>query len=217
MHPVRLLIADDNELARAGARSALQAAPEVAVVGEAADGPTALRSLERAQANMLLVDLHLPGLDAVGLLRRLAPTQRPRTIVICGRADAASMVECIGVGARGFLNLASAAQELVPAVRAVFAGLQWLRPPLSDDAFACAAAIAESVSCDPYHSLTDREREVLVLAAEGHNNAAIGRRLHISPRTVEIHRSRALRKLGLGSQTDLVRYALRRGLLTLES
>lgn len=217
MTAVRLLIADDNELARAGAKRVIEGAPEVSVVGEASDGPSALRVLERAQATMLLIDMHLPGLDAVGVLRRLGPTQRPRAIVICGRGDAASMVECIGVGARGFLNLGSAAQELVPAVRAVAGGLQWLRPPLSDDAFACAAAIAESVGCDPYQTLTDREREVLVLAADGLNNAAIGTRLHISPRTVEIHRSRGLRKLGLGSQTDLVRYALRRGLLTLES
>lgn len=213
----RVLIADDNELARVGARKMIDEATEFVIVGEARDGTVAVRLIAKYKPQLLLIDMYLPELNAVSVLRRISSSERPKALVMCHRGEAASMVECIGAGAEGFLNLETNAHDLVSAMRAIADGGQWLHPPLCEEAFVCAAAMAAAISADPYHTLTEREREVFLLAAEGQNNALIGHGLHISPRTVEIHKSRALRKLGLVSQTDLVRYTLRRGLASLDA
>lgn len=215
MTPIRILIADDNELVRAGLRCVLRDAPELEVVAEAADGPTAVRQVELHTPDVLLLDHHLPGLDALGVLRRLAPDRRPQAILLVNAGEGPCMVEAIGAGAGGFLHLAEAATQLVSAVRAVAAGGTWLRPPLCVAGFECAASVATAAACDPYYALTPREKEVLLMVAEGQSNAGIGKRLFISPRTVELHRARAMKKLGITSVSEAVRYAIRRGLLTL--
>lgn len=217
MSPIRLLLADDNQLARAGVRTAVAGAADIVLVGEAADGPEAVRLAERLKPDVLVADLHLPGLDGVGVLRQLSTGVRPKSLLLLARGEAICMVEAIGYGAYGFLHLPEAATQFVDAVRVVAAGGHWLRPPLCEDAFGCAAQVARAVRCDPYHALTPREREVLLMAAKGDTNGVIGKRLFISPRTVELHRSRAMKKLGIGSVPELVRFAIRRGLLDMEA
>ncbi len=214
---IRVILADDNELARLGARAAVSEAPDISVVGEATDGAEALRLIEKHPSAMLLIDMHLPVIDGPGVLRRFSVEKRPKTLLLIGKGEGTCMVEALGAGASGFLCLPDAGSQLVAALRHVSEGGSWLRPPLCADAFACASIVAQATACDPYHSLTDREREVLLLAAQGDPNATIGKRLFISPRTVEIHRSRAMKKLGITSVTELVRFALRRGLITMEA
>jgi DNA-binding NarL/FixJ family response regulator len=116
-------------------------------------------------------------------------------------------------GAAGYVLKDSSAEELVKAVHEAAADRHYLSPPLSDSAIEAYVQRATAAATDPYSSLTEREREVLQLAAEGHTNAEIGKRLFISPRTVEVHRANMMQKLGLRNQTELIRYALRRGIL----
>lgn len=215
MTPIRILIADDNELVRAGLRCVLRDAPDIEVLAEAEDGLEAVRLAKLHAPDVLLLDHHLPGLDALAVLRRLGQDAPPRAILFVNAGEGPCMVEAIGAGAGGFLHLADAATQLVRAVRVVHDGGRWLRPPLCVDGFKCAASPGTAATCDPYHGLTPREKEVLRLVAEGLSNSGIGKRLFISPRTVELHRARAMKKLGISSVPEVVRYAIRWGLVGL--
>jgi DNA-binding NarL/FixJ family response regulator len=129
----------------------------------------------------------------------------------------AYVLEALRNGAAAYVLKESSAADLVQAVREVVAGRRYLSPPLSERAIEAYIQRAKETTLDPYETLTNREREVLHLAAEGHTNVEIGTRLSISPRTVETHRANMMRKLGLHTQTDLIRYALRRGILPPEN
>jgi DNA-binding NarL/FixJ family response regulator len=132
-------------------------------------------------------------------------------------ANDAYVLEALRHGAAAFVLKGSAPGELVRAVREVAAGRHYLSPPLSERAIDAYRNQAQGQVLEPYDTLTTREREVLHLAAEGRHNADIADRLGISPRTAETHRTHVMRKLGLHSQTELVRYALRRGIIAMES
>jgi DNA-binding NarL/FixJ family response regulator len=132
-------------------------------------------------------------------------------------ANDAYVLEALRHGAAAYVLKGSAPGELVRAVREVAAGRHYLSPPLSERAIEAYRSQAQGQTLEPYDTLTTREREVLHLAAEGRQNAAIAERLGISPRTAETHRTHIMRKLGLHSQTELVRYALRRGIIAMES
>jgi DNA-binding NarL/FixJ family response regulator len=126
------------------------------------------------------------------------------------------VLEALKNGASGYVLKDSSGTDLVHAVRQVMLGQRYLSPPLSERAVEAYMQKSVETSLDPYEALTDREREVLQLAAEGLSNPEIASRLSISPRTVETHRANLMRKLGLKTQTDLIRYALRRGILPME-
>ena len=145
---------------------------------------------------------------------RLSP--RTRALVLSMHANPAYVVEAIQSGAAGYVLKGSSAAELVRAIRAVASGERHLSPPLSEEMVEAYAQRAVPTGLDLYRTLTQREREVLHLAAEGQTSAQIGARLNISPRTVEVHRANLMRKLGLRGQGDLVRYALGRGILTVD-
>lgn len=217
MTPIRTLIADDNELVRAGLRCVLRDAPDIEVLAEAADGLEAVRQAELHAPDVLLLAHHLPRLDALSVLRRLGQDARPKAILLVNAGEGLCMVEAIGAGAGGFLHRAEAATQLVSAVRVVAGGGRWLLPPLCVHGFDCAAATPVADCTDPYQALTPREKEVLLLVADGQSNAGIGKKLFISPRTVELHRARAMKKLGVTSIPEIVRFAIRRGLLSLDT
>lgn len=213
---IRVILADDNELARTGARCLLAQARDIEVIGEAADGIEALRLAERSPTAVVLLDSQLPGLDPPVLLRRLVGGLRQKALLLVAGEPDAFLADAVVQGASGFLCLPQAASQLLEAVRTVDSGGKWLKPPPRSTASEGAWGEASAGGSDPYDSLTHREREVLRLAAVGDTNADIGKRLFISPRTVEIHRSRAMKKLGLGNISELVRFAVRRGLISSE-
>lgn len=127
--------------------------------------------------------------------------------------DESYVVEALKSGAAAYVLKDASSEELVTAVHEAAANRRYLSPPLSDSAVEAYVQRAGVTTDDSYQSLSEREREVLQLAAEGHTNAAIGKRLFISPRTVEIHRANMMAKLGLRNHTELIRYALKRGIL----
>jgi DNA-binding NarL/FixJ family response regulator len=212
-----ILLADDHTVVRQGLRAVLEAEPDLRVIGEAGNGLEVVRLAGRLHPDVLVLDLMMPGLNGLEVIRsvkKLVP--KTHVVVLSMHANEAYVLEALKNGASAYVLKDSSADELVKAVREAAANRHYLSPPLSDSAIEAYVESAGATAMDAYDSLTSREREVLQLAAEGHTNAEIGKRLFISPRTVEIHRANMMQKLGLRSQTNLIRYALKRGILPID-
>lgn len=212
-----IVLADDHSVVREALRTLLEAEPQFAVLGESSDGLYAVHLVERLKPNILIVDLMMPGLGGMEVTRRVVRlSPETRVIILSMHINEAHVLEALRNGARGYVRKHATAADLIRAIREVAEGHLYLSPPFSDRAIEAYQQKAAQAAVDPYESLTAREREVLHLAAEGLTNAEVADRLGISPRTAETHRAHVTRKLGLRRQLDLVRYALRRGILSLD-
>lgn len=215
---VSILLADDHHVVRQGLRSLLETHGDFHVLGEASDGLDTLQQVERLKPNVLVVDLMMPGiggLEVTRLVKRDFP--QTRVVILSMHANEAYVVEALRSGAAAYVLKGATADELIRAIHEVAAGRRYLSPPLSERAIEIYALKAnESASLDLYDTLTTRERQVLHLAAEGRSSPEIAARLSISPRTAETHRANLMRKLGLHSQTELVQYAIHRGLVQMD-
>ena len=214
---ITILLADDHHVIRQGLRTLLEAEPDFSVVGEAGDGREAVELAERLQPNVLVLDLMMPGLSGLEVARQVS--QRlpdTRIVVLSIRTSEAYVMEALRNGADGYVAKGASADELAQAVREVMAGRRYLSRDLSERALDLYAQKARETDLDVYETLTTREREVLHLAAEGCVIAEIAARLFISPRTASTHRTNMMRKLGLHNQTEVVRYALQRGIISID-
>lgn len=208
-----MVLVDDHTVVRQGLRALLEA-KGFQVIGEADEGIGAVQLVERLRPGVLVLDLMLPGLSGLEVTRQVRQrSPRTRVVILSTYADEAYVLEALRNGATGYVLKEAGIAELVQAIGEVTAGRRYLSPPLCECAIEAYVQKAHTAPWDPYETLTTREREVLHLAAEGHVAPKIARRLSISPRTVEMHRANLMHKLGLQTQTDLVRYALRRGIL----
>jgi DNA-binding NarL/FixJ family response regulator len=214
---ITILLADDHQVVRQGLRALLRAEPDFAIVGETGDGLEAVQLAERLKPDVLIVDLKMPGLGGLEVVHRVSQrSPRTRAIVLSMYASEAYVYEARRTGALGYVPKESSAAELAQAVREVAAGRRYFSPSLPQQALEAYAQRARSWGFDPYSALTQREREVLPLLAQGLTSAEVAQRLSISPRTAEAHRARVMHKLGLRSQTELALYAVRRGILPLD-
>jgi DNA-binding NarL/FixJ family response regulator len=213
---VTIVLADDHQVVRQGLKALLQAERDFSVIGEAADGLQAIEAVERLAPDVLVLDLMMPGLGGLDVARRVSRHDpKTRIVVLSMHASEAYVLEALRCGASAYVVKDASAANLVDAVREVTAGRRYLSPPLTEKAIEAYVKRTKSGRVDAYEGLTTREREVLHLAAEGLSGAAIGKRLGISLRTAETHRANAMRKLGLHSRVELVRYAVARGLISL--
>jgi two-component system response regulator NreC len=212
-----IVLADDHHVVRQSFRLLLEAEPDFHVLGEAASGLETIQLALRLRPDVLLVDLMMPELNGVEVARRIKK-QLPNTVIVIlsMHENEAYVVEALRAGVSAYVLKKSTAQELVYAIQQGLAGHLFLSPPLNEHAIQVYLEKTQGTSLDPYETLTAREREVLHLAAEGLNNAAIAARLSISPRTVEMHHGNLMRKLRLRNQADLIRFAIQRGILPLE-
>jgi DNA-binding NarL/FixJ family response regulator len=211
---VHILLVDDHPIVRQGLRTLLQAETDFIVIGEASSGIEALGLLERCRPDVLVIDLMMPGvtgLEVVQQSRQLSP--QTRVIILSMHGDEAYVLQALKCGAMGYVLKGAEPGDLILGVREVIAGRRFLSAPLSERAIEVYIQRGRESEQDPHEMLTTREREVLQLAAQGLTNHAIAATLSISPRTVEIHRANMMHKLGLRHQADLVRYAMRRGIL----
>jgi DNA-binding NarL/FixJ family response regulator len=166
---------------------------------------------------ILVVDLMMPGLNGLEVARQTKEiSPLTRIVILSMHSDEAYVLEALRNGATGYVLKDAHATDLMQALLAVAAGQHYLSPPLSQRAIEVYARKTEAATLDIYETLTKREREVLQLAAEGHSQNEIATKLVISPRTAETHRANLMRKLGLQNQTDLVRFAIKRGIVSLE-
>ena len=212
-----IVLADDHHVVREGLRSLLEAVTGFRVIGEIGDGLAVADMVERLRPDVLVLDLMMPGLNGSEITRRVRE-RSPRTqVVILSMYDSKGYVlEALEAGAMGYVLKASPSEELVRAIREVVAGHRYLSAPLSEYVIEAYVKKTQGSKLDPYDTLTKREREVLRLAVEGHSSRTIADRLFISPRTAETHRSNLMHKLGLHTQTELVRYAIQRGIMPMK-
>jgi len=210
---MRVLIADDHTMVRESLIGVLQAEPDIEVVAQASDGIEAVELAERTRPDIVVTDLSMPRLGGLEVVRRLREAQpQIKVLVLTMHSEDEYVLQVVRAGASGYLVKDSAASELVAAVRSLHAGRGHFGPQ-------AARALAEQLQrpdrngADPYGELTAREREVFHLIAEGLTTKEIARRLDISVKTAENHRGRVLDKLDMRNTAELVRYALRRGLV----
>ena len=217
MASIRILIADDHALVREGVRALLTLSQDFEVVGEAADGQHAIEACRRLKPDVVLMDVAMPGLG--GLEATLAIRgERPETriLVLTQYADREYVSRFLKAGASGYVLKRAAGSDLAAAIRAVHKGGLVLDPEVARDAVSGASASAGNSSHsaeEPYESLTDREKQVLKLVAEGKSNKEVAQLLDISVKTAMSHREHLMEKLGLHSRTDLIKFALKRGVI----
>jgi two-component system response regulator NreC len=210
---IRILIADDHGVLRAGLRALLNAEPDLEVVGEAADGPEVLRLLGELCPDVIVLDISMPGPDGVQVtqqLKQIAPNAR--VLILTVHEDEGLLRAAIRAGASGYILKRAAESELINAIYAVWRGELYVHPAMTR---ALLKDLNPRLTSDeaPVERLTPREAEVLRLIAEGHTNRQIAELLVISVRTAESHRANLMGKLGFNSRVELVRYAKRHGLL----
>lgn len=183
------------------------------MTGEACDGLAAAQSVEKLQPDILILDLHLPRLGGLEVLKQVrASSPRTKALILTMHNGEPYVIEALRAGASAYLLKGSASLEIVAALKEVLAGRRYLSAPLSEWAISVLTSKGADES-EPLNRLTRREKEVLQLAAEGFSTTEIAEKLFISSRTCETHRANFMGKLGLQTQTDLVRWAIRKGLL----
>ena len=212
-----IVLADDHRIVRQGLHALLKGEPDFNVIGEAGDGHEALELVRTLNPDVVVLDLMMRGLNGLEAARQINKQMPQIKIIILSMYDDEGFVlEALANGALAYVLKDAGYSDLVQAVREVAAGHRYLSPPLSDRAIEAYQRVAKAGPLDRYETLTSREREVLQLSAEGHTNSEIAARLGISVRTAETHRSRVMHKLSVHTQSDLTRYALRRGIIPLE-
>jgi DNA-binding NarL/FixJ family response regulator len=210
---IRILLADDHTLVRESLVSLLQAGGDVQVVAQAADGLDTVTKAIATQPDIVVTDIAMPRLNGIEVVRRLREAvPQVRVLVLTMHQEDEYVLQAVRAGAAGYLVKDSAAEELLAAVRSLHAGQGYFGPQASK-ALAEQLQHPERQVDDPYGRLTAREREVFHLIVEGMTTKEIARRLEISAKTAENHRARVLDKLDVRNTAELVRYALRRGLL----
>jgi len=208
---IRVLVVDDHAVVRAGLRRVLDADPEIETVGEAADAEHAVYEAIQTQPDVVLLDVMMPGQTGIeGMPALLQAVPSAKVLVLSMQDDPRYVREAFDVGASGYVLKEAADADVVGAVKAVAAGERYVHPSMGARLFAAEAEERRRAENDP---LSEREREVLGLLALGHTNQEIAKMLFISVRTAETHRAHIMRKLGLNSRAELVRYALAEGLL----
>lgn len=211
---ITIVLADDHHVVRQGLRSLLETEPDLQVVGEASDGLEAIQLVENLHPDILVLDLMMRGMNGLEVAREVGKRSTGTRIVILSMYDnEAYVLGALRAGAKAYVLKESSSDELVQAIREAIIGHRYLSSSLSERAIDAYMQKVEGNALDPYDTLTSREREVLHLAAQGCTNAEMAVRLFISRRTVEAHRANMMQKLGLHTQTDLIRYALQRGIL----
>jgi len=212
---IQVLLAEDHTIVRQGLRSILDGREGIQVVGEAKDGREAVEKAQQLQPDIVLMDLSMPllsGLEATRQIKSQCP--QIEVLVLTMHADEEYVFQILQAGASGYLLKQSAVGELVTAIQVVHEGNSYLSPAISRkivDGYVRQGR--EQGKVDPYEQLTDREREVLHLIAEGRSTQEIADLLVISPKTVRGHRSSLTEKLGLHSNAELTRYAIRKGIV----
>jgi len=209
----KVLIADDHAIVRTGLRALLQAEPSLELVGEATGGYEAIELLEETRPDILLLDISMPDLDGISVIKQIKPRFSDLHILILTiHEDQALLREAIQAGASGYILKRAAESELISAINIIMRGDMYVDPAMMRDLLDETVSPPRSQD-EKVESLTPRETEVLTYIVQGYTNRQIGEELNISVRTVEGHRANLSGKLGLQSRVDLVRYAREHGLI----
>jgi two-component system, NarL family, response regulator NreC len=214
---IQILLVDDHAIVRQGLRVLLESEVNFKVIGEAGNGLEALEMVKKVRPDVVILDVMMPNLNGLEVTRQLSKQFHFTKIIILSMYDDEGFVlEALDNGAAGYVLKDSNSSDLINAINQVMSGRRYLSSPLSDRAITAYQNFAKSGTFEKYDILTTREREVLQLTAEGLTNAEVATKLGISVRTAETHRSNLMNKLDIHSQADLIRYAIKRGIIPMD-
>ncbi len=213
---IRVLLADDHAVLRSGLRLLIERQPGIEVVGEAGDGNEALARAKALQPDLVLLDINMPGLDGLAALPRIRQeSPASRVLILTMHDDVSYLQEALRAGASGYVLKRAVDSELLMAIQAVMRGETYVHSAMTQKLLQTMDADKSSAKNepDPWDALSERERDVLRLVALGYTNQEVADALFLSVKTVETYRSRGMEKLGLQTRAQLVKSALKRGLL----
>jgi two-component system response regulator NreC len=224
---IRVMLVDDHDVIRFGLRSFLDTQEHIEVVGEAGNGEEAIERAQEIQPDVILMDITMPvmdGLTATHHLHKICPNCQVLALTV--HADKEYFIKMLEAGASGYITKQAASDELVTAIDAVSKGQVYLQPAMArwlledyqrlHDNIPQEVARSDDIENADLNILSERERQVLELVGEGHNNKYIGQKLDLSPKTIARHRERIMKKLNMHSRTELVKFTIRTGLIKLE-
>ncbi len=214
MSKIKILIADDHAMLREGIRALLSLQKDIEVVGEAEDGKEAVEKVDLLKPDVVILDIAMPGMDGLEAARRIKKKNTAAKILILTQHDNKEYVlSAIKAGMAGFVPKRALASELVSAIRSVYQGNPFLYPSA---ATALIEDYREHATVETDDRLTARQREILKLIAEGNTSKVIGQKLNISLKTVQGHRAKIMEKLVIHNRTDLIKYAMQKGLIAID-
>lgn len=209
-----VFVADDHAILRDGLATLLAAQPDMEVIGTAANGREAIAEVVRLAPRVAIIDISMPELDGIEAARQiLAVNSAIHVMILSMHAGAQHVFHALEAGVRGYLLKESASREVIEAVRIVQAGRRYLSPRVAE---IVAQGVTDRSGVSPLSSLSQREREILKLVADGHSSAEIGTLLHLSPKTVDTYRSRMMQKLHVTDLAGVIKLAIQHGLTSLE-
>jgi DNA-binding NarL/FixJ family response regulator len=209
-----VFVADDHAILRDGLATLLAAQPDMEVVGTAGNGREAVAGVLRLAPRVAIIDISMPELDGIEAARQiLAGNPEVHVMILSMHAGAQHVFHALEAGARGYLLKESASREVIEAIRIVQSGRRYLSPRVAE---IVAQGVSDRSAVSPLSSLSQREREILKLVADGHSSARIGVMLHLSPKTVDTYRSRMMQKLHVSDLAGVIKLAIQHGLTSLE-
>ena len=209
-----VFVADDHAILRDGLATLLGAHPDMEVVGTAANGREAVTEVLRLAPRVAIIDISMPELDGIEAARQiLAVNPEVQVMILSMHAGSQHVFHALEAGVRGYLLKESASREVIEAVRIVQAGRRYLSPRVAE---IVAQGVSDRSGVSPLNSLSQREREILKLVADGYSSAKIGTMLHLSPKTVDTYRSRMMQKLHVSDLAGVIKLAIQHGLTSLE-
>jgi DNA-binding NarL/FixJ family response regulator len=214
---INVVLADDHAIVRDGLRALLEANPEIKVVGDASNGRQVLEEVNQLQPDVVIMDISMPGLSGIDATREMLkehPDVRVIILSMLGTAD--HVFHALQAGARGYLLKESAGREVMEAVLSVSAGEMYFSRPITNVMINDYVQARAETQDDSLDSLSARENEILCMVVEGKTSAQIGKSLNLSPKTVESYRSRMMQKLGISDLPELIKFAIKHGLISLD-
>jgi len=211
---IRVFLVDDHAVLRAGLRALIDLESDLDVVGEASSGEEALARIPLVKPDVVVMDLDMPGMGGLATTRKVAEAGiGARVLVLSSQVEEVNLLPVLEAGGSGYVHKSSAEDDVIEAIRTVARDEVFLYPHAAKMLLQGYRRAEEKGEAGPLEELSDREREVLALAAEGFSSAEIGKKLFLSPKTVDTYRYRLMRKLGISHRSELVRFALSTGLL----
>jgi DNA-binding NarL/FixJ family response regulator len=215
MQKIKVFIVDDHAIMRDGIRALLSVDDDIQVVGEASDGKEAIKKIPELKPDVVIMDIAMPGMDGMEATRQvLKATAKVKILMLTQHDNKDYILSAIKAGASGFVPKRAVGSELVSAIKAVYRGDSVLYPSVAS---ALIEDYRQRTELDPYDRLTTREREILRLIAEGHTSQKIANLLVISLKTVLGHRTKIMEKLDIHNRTELIKYAMRKGLISIDT
>ena len=211
---IRLVLADDHAILRAGLSALLSLEPDMDVVAEVSTGEEAVERARTLKPDVVIMDLDMPGIGGLEATRQIAALeQETRVLVLTSHAETEYLLPVLEAGGSGFVQKTHAEKDLISALRVVAGGEVFLYPSATKLLLREYRTAEAKGEVSPLEELSEREREVLALTAEGFTSTEVGKKLFLSPKTVDTYRSRLMQKLGLSHRSELVRFALQTGVL----